>query len=1156
MPDIALLLLGNPELHVRNRRIDVGVKRLAALAYLALNGTTRRRTLAELLWPDSDNPLNNLAVARNDLSRILGADGLEVDAQTIGLGPAVRVDLQRWRTGTGQRDPEAWGLYRGAFLEGLRLNDWANGLGEEFETWLLETRETLALEQREFAHHLGLEALRESDFERAQGFLKVAHGLAHGLAGNPNEEPREDATGWYILTLGAIGQHDAAMTAFANLRQRLLEELEVEPNAQTRRALEFARTNPEACRAQITQILDTQRLNTQRLNTQRLDTQRLNTQRLDTQRLNTQRANKPRHETHREQTPLVGRETQLRELEAQLLNAPSGFTLFVRGESGVGKTRLLQTLQERNGGKHQIFKLEFVAGQAPLSPLERAVRQLVTAQAAQAERLPILWKIALGRFVPNLLPNLLPTEAPPGEPELERIAAFSAIRALLEGLGPTWLHLEDLQWADRQSLELVQYLRSNPPESGLLQTLTWRDTQTRETPGNEHLNSAIQSWMRDAHASLHLRGLEEAAIQELAQWFERPEVDPHELRQRTNGNPLYVTEWLRTQNAQARIGQTRPEQSKLEQSKLEQAQITLNPSDQSLHNLIRARIEDLGPDARQTLEALAITGANTSLALLQRTSGRSLEQTSSDLETASQAQLIQHDTNGIRFNHDLTLEVIQNDLGSARLSLLHLRAARATHATPLTSAQHYWQARDALSEDDASKSYNTYIEAGTQLGLRGEISDAMTWYERALEHAQNPNERVRVMTNQARTLERFAHYDEASRLLERIEPLLEMVEPVTAATAMNVRGEIMKDRYGDVTLGLECGNAALNILDGVASSAAQLERGRANHLLGWCAWQNRDYNGAEKWFRVAMVLHESMGNQADLASSMIGLGVSRMYAQKDDVKKDDAKKDDVKTLLQEAIGLAKKSNNQSAYAHGLNYLGNYYRRVKDWENAILSFQAAIETRSDLGEDYIDGMWLNNLAITYFELGKLELARKNYKISLKSRDVTENTRYLRILVLGNLAEVDLRLKHFHEARETLNEAVSLIGGDSTSTLCADIYFWLGELEVLENKLSSAEVAYETALDIAETCNYPDRCQTSISRLVRLARNTKFVEKLKSIPMTHGSRAASLFAAGRYESSKIEMANLGDRFENIRLELDIARATGDQKLEQETLNLLPL
>jgi DNA-binding SARP family transcriptional activator len=93
VPDIALLLLGNPELHVRNRRIDVGVKRMAALAYLALNGTTRRRTLAELLWPDSDNPLNNLAVARNDLSRILGADGLEVDAQTIGLGPAVKVDL-------------------------------------------------------------------------------------------------------------------------------------------------------------------------------------------------------------------------------------------------------------------------------------------------------------------------------------------------------------------------------------------------------------------------------------------------------------------------------------------------------------------------------------------------------------------------------------------------------------------------------------------------------------------------------------------------------------------------------------------------------------------------------------------------------------------------------------------------------------------------------------------------------------------------------------------------------------------------------------------------------------------------------------------------------------------------------------------------------
>jgi DNA-binding SARP family transcriptional activator len=168
--NVDLLLLGPPELHVRGRRVDLGPKRMAVLAYLALNGTTRRRALAELLWPDSDNPLNNLAVARNDLSRLLGPGGLEVDAHTMALGSAVRVDAHLWRS-LEVSAVERWGLYRGKFLEDLRISDWANGLGSEFEQWLFETRDGFAAEHRGLALELGLACLRSSDVEDSLVFL-------------------------------------------------------------------------------------------------------------------------------------------------------------------------------------------------------------------------------------------------------------------------------------------------------------------------------------------------------------------------------------------------------------------------------------------------------------------------------------------------------------------------------------------------------------------------------------------------------------------------------------------------------------------------------------------------------------------------------------------------------------------------------------------------------------------------------------------------------------------------------------------------------------------------------------------------------------------------------------------------------------------------
>jgi tetratricopeptide (TPR) repeat protein len=332
----------------------------------------------------------------------------------------------------------------------------------------------------------------------------------------------------------------------------------------------------------------------------------------------------------------------------------------------------------------------------------------------------------------------------------------------------------------------------------------------------------------------------------------------------------------------------------------------------------------------------------------------------------------------------------------------------------------------------------------------------------------------------------------------------------------------------------------------VTSVAAQLERGRSKHLLGWCAWRNRDFEEAEKQFRSAIALHELMGNQADMAASMVGLGASCM----------DLKIDGVQEILEEAIQLAKKSNNQNAYAYGFNYLGNFYRRNKIWDKAIQSFNAAIEIRLVFGEEFVSGVWFNNLAFVYFELQQFLEARAFYLKALKSRDVRDSLHYMRVVVLGNLREIDIRLKNFVEARQALEESIHLASKVSVPILHADSYFWLGELESFENNLPEARNAYAMALEIAKKGDYSSRYASSAARLARLTNNPSLATKSLELSSSPDSHAAVLFTAKDFEGSRAQISKLDDGLEAIRLELDIARATGDRELERETLNRLPL
>jgi tetratricopeptide (TPR) repeat protein len=488
---LRLELLGTPNLTVHGQPVKLGVKQLALLAFLALEGRSSRRALGTLLWSDAPNSLNNLSNARNQLIKIIGQDALEADAEYLEL-TEFNSDIFEFLQGVKIGDSSVWGLWRGGFLTGLRLKDWEMGLGAEFEEWLFATRERLNLERRDFALSLGKKEIEAGHFAAAISFLEVAHGIS---------DPNEDASCLLMLSLGILERFVAAEAVFVQLSKMLLEELGVEPTVHSRMAFELVRSrDANACRVALEKQFQ---------------------------------KSKPEVARAATSTPFVGRAEQLQTL-TQHFKITQTRVAIIRGEPGAGKSRLAEELATRVSSVWQVVRGVCPMNGLYLGAFEGLAKQNL--QHAKLSQLPTQWHDALARFIPDALQ----TQNPALSTDLERRALFHALKNLIFSSEKTFFILDDLQWADAASLEFLHFLLEQPVSLALV--LTQRNTEN-SLADVMALIGAMQK--REILCSLELEGLEQNALKDLSSAL-KFSGDLNTLSQRSGGNPFYALELMRT----------------------------------------------------------------------------------------------------------------------------------------------------------------------------------------------------------------------------------------------------------------------------------------------------------------------------------------------------------------------------------------------------------------------------------------------------------------------------------------------------------------------------------------------------------------------------------------------------------------------------------
>ena len=271
--------------------------------------------------------------------------------------------------------------------------------------------------------------------------------------------------------------------------------------------------------------------------------------------------------------PLVGRQNELARLDGALREALSGTgsAVFLAGEPGLGKTRLVQECRKRfmawvgsGTGRLPLWlegRCASYASSTPYGLYQQLICAWVGAALEEGEdvvraALERGMKAIFGAQVDHvgLLAYMMGLPPSPQEAHLARLspeglqratfAAVSAVVAQLAKRGPTVLVLEDLHWADRTSLRLTEELAALAADAPVLLLATRRP---EPDPGVSDLESALESNPRCSLHSVELAPLPEEAERALARSLIGPGADDAVIEamcEGVEGNPLFLEERL------------------------------------------------------------------------------------------------------------------------------------------------------------------------------------------------------------------------------------------------------------------------------------------------------------------------------------------------------------------------------------------------------------------------------------------------------------------------------------------------------------------------------------------------------------------------------------------------------------------------------------
>ena len=399
--------------------------------------------------------------------------------------------------------------------------------------------------------------------------------------------------------------------------------------------------------------------------------------------------------------PLAGRDAQLARIESLTQEIRQGHSrlLLLSGEAGIGKTRLIEEFASRSALANEAkvawgrcYEGEGPPAFWPWIQVFRTFAELAKSGGAaslSSEVGRLLGQETQGR---TELENLARQD-----PAAARARLYDSASRLLVDLAavrPIVIVLDDLQWADAPSLELLHFLASQLTGVRILVVGIHRDA---DLSAGDPLAEVLGALAREpAVRRMTLSGLSKEEVADLFREVSDTAIESsvvETVHERTDGNPFFVWELIQLLDSEGRLQAT-------------EALTQAIPA--GVRDVVRRRVARLPDRTVRVLTTAAVIGREFDFPLLERVCGLPEESALDHIEAALMTGMI-HDVEGqvgrYRFAHDLVREALSAELSGVRKARLHAQLASALQTLhgaehpdyALELGRHMWDGRIHLN---------------------------------------------------------------------------------------------------------------------------------------------------------------------------------------------------------------------------------------------------------------------------------------------------------------------------------------------------------------------------------------------------------------------------------------------------------------------------
>jgi len=778
---------------------------------------------------------------------------------------------------------------------------------------------------------------------------------------------------------------------------------------------------------------------------------------------------------------LVGREIELAQLMAALqpiFDGAFGGAVYVYGEAGVGKSRLIYELRLRMMMEGSVSWFTCPAEpilRQSLNPFKYFLRQHFNQNTDNAEETnKANFQAIIGGITKTLqasgdsaelVAELERTRWMLGamvdlheegslyeqlEPELRFRNTLIAFKTLIQAESirqPVILHIEDAHWLDSDSQELLNVLTQNVSAYPFAVLLSGR-YRDDGTPFQVNVNDSV------LQQAIDLNTLSPEGTRALAGQVLQGEVSESLgafLAHKTEGNPLFV-EQLTLDLRERKLVQRRNDVWTIASREIDTVPATINA-------VLIARLDRLAAQVKAVVQTAAVLGREFEVQILSH-----MLRDDANLPykvQRAEEEMIWQALSEMRyiFRHTMMRDAAYDMQLQARLRDMHALAGQVmaqVYAAELGPhyadlAYHYGKAEDVQQEFRYAKLAGEY--AASQYANQ----EAIEHYQQALQSLsrlkpdKTVGHRQSVHTALAEIQVTTGHYDEAHEHLEKALALSIQRNDEKSQVHICRWMAQMYELRGEYAEALEWIQKGSHILqDQESSDAAELRL-----IAGLIQTRQGHYDEATMQFQNALHIAQNLDEASALARAHNGLGVIRL-------------RDDARTAIdhfQQAFTLYEQAGDIPGQAKSNNLLANAYFDTGQWDKADYHYRRARETFEQIGDVYNGAFIDNNLGGIAINQGRLDEALTFYQKALEAMEQIGGSIYVLGVLHMNLGHVLIRRGEIENARAELQTGQEYFEKAQVRDFLPELCRHCAEAELAAGALAEAEARAYQALELA-------------------------------------------------------------------------------------------